>query len=497
MGDFGFNTKLWEPRHNAVAFLEDNRDSAVPFRQMIQFLRRSRIYTAITATTIIYQDHVRSFWKAAILCSDLYHTRIISRVFDREVVITEQLIREFFHFNDNPDFPVQFSNVFIAGGMTRMGYPGVPTYQYRKANLTRVWRYLMHIMIGCLSSRKAGFDWINHQTASAMMALVYNKPYNFSGYIFRAMVDNVKAGDQRWNMYPRFVQLLLNHSLPGLPVNAIHRFRQTPMNLRTFAACGSYGRGVQAPADVPLFGHIVDVNYLPPPNDGFDDPVVEESPINEQAFVDVPVREHVQPVDALLDTASDIFEKIENYTLNEPEQGATQQATQSLSSSNADDEDDDGGSTPADSEGDVPPPASLENIRRFNLPRFKRIQRRMRQGRVHVPANRGKRTRDADSDTDPDYHLESPLHKRSRAVPVSISKDVQPQPAVLKQILDDIQKMNALITSQATVIEGQASRIAELEKTAARVPALETRILVLEALAVVSGVKPSCLRNNI
>ncbi|KAI3773842.1 hypothetical protein L1987_48378 [Smallanthus sonchifolius] len=42
------------------------------------------------------------------------------------------------------------------------------------------WRYFAHILIMCISSRKAGKDALSHHLAAKMVGLSLNKGYNFS-----------------------------------------------------------------------------------------------------------------------------------------------------------------------------------------------------------------------------------------------------------------------------------------------------------------------------
>lgn len=171
---------------------------------MIHFLRRSRIHHAITVSTMVYMNHVTDFWDNAEVNTELDHTRMISTVLGRQIIVTEETIRNVLQFGADGDARMVFPMQLIAGCFQRMGYPGVPPDQYRKAKLRCVWRYLMHIMIVCLSGRKGGLNGIGHQLGSAMIALVLNKPYNLSGYIFQNMVSNIQ-GCNKYYMFPRFV----------------------------------------------------------------------------------------------------------------------------------------------------------------------------------------------------------------------------------------------------------------------------------------------------
>ena len=120
----------------------------------------------------------------------------------------------------------------------------------------------MHVLIICLSSRKAGFDGIGQTVQSMMVALTLNKPYNFSKYVFLSMCSNIHARPHRFLMFPHFIQLFLNAQAPNLPTDG-RLMRLTRMQKSIFADCRQYGRN-PPPPEVPLFGHIVNQAYVEP-----------------------------------------------------------------------------------------------------------------------------------------------------------------------------------------------------------------------------------------
>ena len=136
----------------------------------------------------------------------------------------------------------------------------------------------MHVLIVCLSARKAGLDDIGQTMQYAMVALVLNKPYNFSRYIFSSMANNISS-PQKFLMFPRFVQLLMNAQVADLPMVG-QPLNLTQMLKRIFADCKQYGKYV-TPDDTPLFGHIVDPNYVAPTNDNWLEPA--QPPPDQQA----------------------------------------------------------------------------------------------------------------------------------------------------------------------------------------------------------------------
>ena len=171
----------FEARHNTIALLDTNLPEARPYVSMINFLRRSRIFHAITATCPISYVLVEQFWKTAEYRLDLEAPTISATVADREIHVTEELVRQTLRFDDSIQDRTDFPYPLIVGCFQRMGYIGAfNDSQLQKINLSPVWRFLMHVLIVYLSARKAGLDGIGQTMQSAMVALVLNKPYNFS-----------------------------------------------------------------------------------------------------------------------------------------------------------------------------------------------------------------------------------------------------------------------------------------------------------------------------
>ena len=139
----------------------------------------------------------------------------------------------------------------------------------------------MHILIMCISSRRAGFDGMGQHMQSAMVALTLNKPYNFSKYVFDSMKDNIAASAKRFILFPRFVQLMLNATMPNLQPDG-HPMALTHMNKRILADFGQSGKAA-APLSVPLFGHIIDAAYVEPANDHWQEPVPAAQEAEPQA----------------------------------------------------------------------------------------------------------------------------------------------------------------------------------------------------------------------
>ncbi|KAJ0730748.1 hypothetical protein HanOQP8_Chr07g0243821 [Helianthus annuus] len=94
--------------------------------------------------------------------------------------------------------------------------------QINKGDLPLRYKFLMHVLIRCISNRRAGYDMAGNDLIGLMVALVLNKPFSISKYIFANMKENMTrtgsrtTGNKFW-MYPRFLQMIMNVQHPGLP----------------------------------------------------------------------------------------------------------------------------------------------------------------------------------------------------------------------------------------------------------------------------------------
>ncbi|KAF5789189.1 hypothetical protein HanXRQr2_Chr09g0368181 [Helianthus annuus] len=92
--------------------------------------------------------------------------------------------------------------------------------QINKAWLPLRYKFRLHILIQCLSNQRSGYDMAINDLVGMMVALVLNKPFNISKYIFANMKENlgrtVVGGSMFW-MYARFLQMIMNVQHPNLP----------------------------------------------------------------------------------------------------------------------------------------------------------------------------------------------------------------------------------------------------------------------------------------
>ncbi|GJT87355.1 retrovirus-related pol polyprotein from transposon TNT 1-94 [Tanacetum coccineum] len=109
-------------------------------------------------------------------------------------------------------------NSTIFEELTRMGYEKLSQkLTFYKAFFSPQWKFLIHTILQCLSSKTTAWNEFSSTMASAIIYLSTNKKFNFSKYIFESIVKNLDNLSGKFLMYPRFVQVFLNKQLDGFP----------------------------------------------------------------------------------------------------------------------------------------------------------------------------------------------------------------------------------------------------------------------------------------
>ncbi|GJT60440.1 hypothetical protein Tco_1003973 [Tanacetum coccineum] len=122
--------------------------------------------------------------------------------------ISEASIRDSLQLDDATGITM-LPNVDLFEGMGQIGYPTDGTFTFWKSFFTPQWRYLVHHLLHCISSKSGGWDQFGSNIATALICLSTGRVYNFSKLIFDGMVANLKS-KKKFLMYPRFLQMILN-----------------------------------------------------------------------------------------------------------------------------------------------------------------------------------------------------------------------------------------------------------------------------------------------
>ncbi|GJU17771.1 hypothetical protein Tco_1145737, partial [Tanacetum coccineum] len=164
---------------------------------------------ALTTNPTIYDSLIKQFWQTATANTIADGTLEITATIDTiRYTISEASIRDSLQLNDATGITM-LPNEELFEGMGQIGYPTDGTFTFWKSFFTPQWRYLVHHLLHCISSKSGGWDQFGSNIATALVCLSTSRVYNFSKLIFDGMVANLKS-KTKFLMYPRFLQMILN-----------------------------------------------------------------------------------------------------------------------------------------------------------------------------------------------------------------------------------------------------------------------------------------------
>ncbi|GJT44325.1 hypothetical protein Tco_0953040 [Tanacetum coccineum] len=168
----------------------------------------------------------------------------------KKIIVTEASVRSDLQLDDEEGTDC-LTNATIFEELTRMGYEKVSQkLTFYKAFFSPQWKFLIHTILQCLSSKTTAWNEFSSTMASAIICLATNQKFNISKYIFESMVKNLdNAG--KFLMYPRFVQVFVNQQLEGM--SSHKRIYVTPSHTKKiFRNMKRVGKGFSG-RETPLF----------------------------------------------------------------------------------------------------------------------------------------------------------------------------------------------------------------------------------------------------
>ncbi|GKB91231.1 hypothetical protein Tco_0963503 [Tanacetum coccineum] len=149
--------------------------------------------------------------------------QIHATVDSKAVVVTEASIRSSLLLND-ADGTACLTNEAIFQNLALMGYEGeLNKLTFQKALFSPQWKYLIHTILHCLSSKSTSWNEFSTNIASAVICLATNQKFNFSKLIFDGMLRNLDTSKKKFLMYPRFLMVFLNNQIElGEPFNDVY-----------------------------------------------------------------------------------------------------------------------------------------------------------------------------------------------------------------------------------------------------------------------------------
>ncbi|KAM0050480.1 hypothetical protein Hdeb2414_s0008g00298031 [Helianthus debilis subsp. tardiflorus] len=223
----------FDPSHNICCVYDEKLPKMDVFKDILEFMKRLPIQKALTNQHSDFRSHIAHFWKNA--------------TYDEESdVIT--------------------SSRMVKGCMLRMGYTGpLNNANYLKACFTKPYKFFIHSVVHALSHKKGGYDVMKDYQMCMVTALVLNKKYNFLRIVFHYMKENITFKSRSW-MYPRFVQMMLDHAYPDLVKDEDNDLLAlNHMDNETLIILSKYHKHWPEPkTKIEFFGFIKDADYEDP-----------------------------------------------------------------------------------------------------------------------------------------------------------------------------------------------------------------------------------------
>nr|GEV13728.1 retrovirus-related Pol polyprotein from transposon TNT 1-94 [Tanacetum cinerariifolium] len=143
----------------------------VEFHQIVDFLSTCLINYALTVSPTIYASYVKQFWNTAISKTVNSVKQIHVIVDGKVVVISESSVRSDLLFNDE-DSIACLINAEIFENLALMGYEQISTkLSFQKGSFSPQWKFLIHIILHCISSKSTAWNEFSTNLASSVICL--------------------------------------------------------------------------------------------------------------------------------------------------------------------------------------------------------------------------------------------------------------------------------------------------------------------------------------
>ncbi|GKC49752.1 hypothetical protein Tco_1072497 [Tanacetum coccineum] len=199
--------------------------------------------------------------------------------------ITEASIRHKLQLADASGITMLPNNE-IFEGMRHMGYPTDGSFTFWKRFFTPQWRFLVHHILHCISSKSGGWDQFGSNIATALICLSTGRVYNFSKLIFDGMVANLKS-KTKFLMYPRFLQLILE-----IQTENKHPYLAVTLTKKIFGNMKRGFRGAPRPLLPAMLLNNPTTSYLPLYPASTPIPSLDNRPLNYGAHFEEPFPAH-------------------------------------------------------------------------------------------------------------------------------------------------------------------------------------------------------------
>nr|GEX46535.1 hypothetical protein [Tanacetum cinerariifolium] len=163
-------TLTFAETHNMIAYLTKS-DANEGFNQILDFLNESSIKYALTVNPNIYVSCIKQFWTTVAVKTVNDVIRLQALVDKKNVVVTEATIREALRLDDAEGVEC-LPNEEIFAELAKMGYEKPSTkLTFYKALFSSQWKFLIHTILQCMSSKRTPWNEFSSSMASAVICL--------------------------------------------------------------------------------------------------------------------------------------------------------------------------------------------------------------------------------------------------------------------------------------------------------------------------------------
>ncbi|GKA04005.1 hypothetical protein Tco_0676786 [Tanacetum coccineum] len=163
------------------------------FHEIIDFLTASHIHHAFIENPTIYASPIQQFWQTAALCIIEDRVQGITATIDRKlkVLVTKASIRRHLKLEDSEGLKTlptteMFEQLALIGYVTTSD-----SLTFQKGYFSPQWKFFIHTILHCLSHKKTGWEQFSSNIATAIIFLTTNRTFNFSNFVFEAIVKNI------------------------------------------------------------------------------------------------------------------------------------------------------------------------------------------------------------------------------------------------------------------------------------------------------------------
>nr|GEU57651.1 hypothetical protein [Tanacetum cinerariifolium] len=175
-----------------IAFLTKS-DASEGFDQIVDFMTAHTIQYTFMVNSTIYVSCIKQFWAFVLIKNSNDVVKLQALIDRKKVIITEDKIRQALRLDDANGIDC-LPNEEIFAELAQMGYEKPSTkLTFYKAFFSAQWKFLIHIIVQCMSAKRTAWNEFSSSIASTVICLATCRKFNFSKYIFDSMVRNVDS----------------------------------------------------------------------------------------------------------------------------------------------------------------------------------------------------------------------------------------------------------------------------------------------------------------